>query len=172
MRSLLIVLLITTASCPAPPASNPTPPPSPSKLNIDVVLKDEAGQPISGIHEHVNTAPAEFLDGVSNKDGYALYSVSPSLLDSFVVVDESAYFFGSQFELHPAQCHDGCHNTFQLKRKLPPVPSRDQVLSSVFTFQGSTIHQDCIEPKDLPWFDVAVFTHQLEPCREQIFSQK
>lgn len=101
----------------------------PSSISIDVIVQDEQNNPIVGLKEHVNIAKDKFLDGVSNKDGYALYIIPGelNLVDSYVTIEGDGTFEGGDFHLKPTACHDGCHNVFTLKRK--------HITPDAYTFQ-------------------------------------
>lgn len=176
-KILTISALTITFACGGgnkPPTPIPTPPPSPL-VAFDIVAcqaMENGGCPfpIPTAIVHVQQPDGTYDSHSVNADGYVL--LSTTLPVTRVVVDAPNFQEGALEGFEASKCNNGCHNFVVLTPNLPPPPTRDQILSATFTFQGLTVTQNCISPSQLGWFDVALFTQQLVGCREAIFAQK
>lgn len=126
--------------------------------------------PIPNATVKIQLKSGDYQTLITNSDGYVL--ASSTLPVTRVVVSANGYNETALEGFQPSKCNNGCHNIVVLTPTFPSPPSRDEILSSTFMFQGEMIHQNCIQPNDLPFFDVATYSVELKPCHEEILAQK
>lgn len=162
MKRLLLLLTFLLSAC----STNPkpvTPPPTPPAefcVAVNVHSLTTTGTPIAGANVWVNGAT-----GKTNQDGY-LYLYPLSAGPSTIRVTASGFDENdTPYTVSSLQCDV----PIALTPAIPPVPTREQVLSSHMVFQGLTVHTS---RGDLPWFDAALFSPELANDRPSILAQK
>jgi hypothetical protein len=174
VATLVVDLLAAACIITVAPVVVPRPP---ATATFDVAVCRHApadnycdGMPATVTLDGFGTAPT---DG----NGYLfLQGVPTALVDTFLTVTAPGYQPYQSATLHPkdlvAANAAGRHNFFELTPlppKLPPPPTRDQMLNVCMTFQGLMVPTAQFGP--IPWFDAALFS--LSPAdRLQAYAAK
>lgn len=126
---LLFVAFIAwsmTACTPVRIQTTPTPPAQPAVVTFDTVTCDgeatadgRCEHPVANATVTVDDKPP--LVAKSNTDGYVLWTVPSSLVDTFITVDADGFEHFAWGTIHPKDLAKG-HNVLALKRLLPDLP--------------------------------------------------